>query len=517
MNKEQIFKVIKANRWIEEETPASNCSVDLFKTCYLDVSKIYRQKIFSSCAYYISDNYLYEWSREDETKVAYDLVREKSISDKRYFSYAMEKFAGVSREIDILFRKFRDSSLSGFSASRLNTVLKNIIKMSRQMLGYSIITEALDCLSEADYISYLKNVPSTAFQSVLHTLATIENLSFGERERLDLLNCALLAIDEDSFKEAAVKNQVVLADFSRLAEAIKKHTDNFFWIQSGYKKAVYLNEEHFLALIVDLVSQKTKEEIEVERNELQHKKTAVQKDVMAIEKKYQLGPEDRAFFQLIRDFSFWQDRRKENILKLIFCIDKIINEVERKFNIPKKELYYFLVDDFSALLSSGKRLSAKDINKRKKILLFSYLKDNHIKTEILYGEEADRAKKMFQAKIHQESFIKELRGFVASTGNVGGIISGKARIVFNPESEDFQKGEILVVGMTRPEYVHLMKKARAIITNEGGITSHAAIISRELKVPCIIGTKTATGKLKTGDLVEMDLEKGIIKIINDVK
>ena len=64
-----------------------------------------------------------------------------------------------------------------------------------------------------------------------------------------------------------------------------------------------------------------------------------------------------------------------------------------------------------------------------------------------------------------------------------------------------------------PEYVPLMKKAAAIVTDEGGITCHAAIVSRELNKPCIIGVKIATKVLKDGDLIEVDAEKGVVKVI----
>lgn len=71
----------------------------------------------------------------------------------------------------------------------------------------------------------------------------------------------------------------------------------------------------------------------------------------------------------------------------------------------------------------------------------------------------------------------------------------------------------MVCVMTLPDYVSAMKLAKAIITDEGGITCHAAIISRELGIPCIVGTKIATKILKDGDLVEVDADRGIIKII----
>jgi pyruvate,water dikinase len=72
-------------------------------------------------------------------------------------------------------------------------------------------------------------------------------------------------------------------------------------------------------------------------------------------------------------------------------------------------------------------------------------------------------------------------------------------------------GEILVTAMTTPEYVPAMRRSLAIITDEGGVTCHAAIVSRELGKPAIIGTKIATKFLKNGEFIEMDMKKGQIK------
>lgn len=105
---------------------------------------------------------------------------------------------------------------------------------------------------------------------------------------------------------------------------------------------------------------------------------------------------------------------------------------------------------------------------------------------------------------------KQLKGQTAFAGKV----TGKVRKVFDPKSETvFEEGEILVTGMTRPEYVPLIKKSAGFITDAGGILSHAAISARELQKPCIIGTEVATKVLHDGDLVELDAEKGVIKIL----
>lgn len=117
--------------------------------------------------------------------------------------------------------------------------------------------------------------------------------------------------------------------------------------------------------------------------------------------------------------------------------------------------------------------------------------------------------------INQIEGLKEGDAVLRGRSAYPGVVQGRARLVFgnNPTGVIFNDGEILVAVSTSPELVPLMKKAAAIITDEGGVTSHAAIVSRELKKPCIVGTQTATRVLKDGDLVEVDAERGIVRII----
>jgi pyruvate,water dikinase len=89
---------------------------------------------------------------------------------------------------------------------------------------------------------------------------------------------------------------------------------------------------------------------------------------------------------------------------------------------------------------------------------------------------------------------------------------GVAKVVLSPDeaSETMQKGDILVTDMTNPDFVPFMKIASAIVTDKGGITSHAAIVSRELAIPCVVGTETATEVMKTGKEYTVDARNGII-------
>lgn len=126
-------------------------------------------------------------------------------------------------------------------------------------------------------------------------------------------------------------------------------------------------------------------------------------------------------------------------------------------------------------------------------------------------ETGAAARKLVAALAEKEkpSTATELKGIPASPGTA----KGKARIVTNPLHAEIAQGEVLVAPQTTVDYVPLMRKAAAIVTDCGGLTSHAAIIAREFGIPCIVGTKTATTAFKNGDVVEVDASRGIARKI----
>jgi len=106
--------------------------------------------------------------------------------------------------------------------------------------------------------------------------------------------------------------------------------------------------------------------------------------------------------------------------------------------------------------------------------------------------------------------IKEIKGIPAQEGKY----TGRVQLIKDfSKLKDVKEGMILVTHQIRPQFNKFVKKAGAIITDEGGMLCHASMLSREFKIPCVVGTKIATEVLKTGNKVEIDGRKGIVKII----
>ncbi len=158
------------------------------------------------------------------------------------------------------------------------------------------------------------------------------------------------------------------------------------------------------------------------------------------------------------------------------------------------------------------KLKADYIERLKPVSFFKLIFCKNGKIITLTGNEAhafteNQVKRVEEKK---EGTGNELKGSVAFAGKAKGIVK-----IINRQEDMYKmkQGDVLVSAATTPSIVPAMKKAVAIVTDEGGLTCHASIVSRELGIVCVVGTKFATKILKDGDVVEVDAEKGIVTIL----
>lgn len=122
--------------------------------------------------------------------------------------------------------------------------------------------------------------------------------------------------------------------------------------------------------------------------------------------------------------------------------------------------------------------------------------------------------KRFEAHLQEELLPVQETQSLTGVAAQPGYARGRARLVLSKEAaSDVKAGDILVTYMTTPDFLPAMRKAAAIVTDEGGITCHAAIVARELGIPCVIGTKYATRLIHSGDEVEVDAGTGTVTIL----
>lgn len=203
--------------------------------------------------------------------------------------------------------------------------------------------------------------------------------------------------------------------------------------------------------------------------------------------------------------SAWRDDRKAANQIAGKILKRFANELSRRCNISLSVIEYLDWREYSKAFNFQKK-EWLEIKKRKVngIIYYIQKKDNLI---IIKDGLRIRLLKSLNKKFSNQNIFT---GLPISLG----IAVGEIKII--KDKRDFyklKKGEILVAPNTRPEYVPLMRKAGAVITEEGGVTSHAAIVSRELGIPAVVGVQGILDKLKDGDRVEVDANSGVVKII----
>jgi phosphohistidine swiveling domain-containing protein len=189
-----------------------------------------------------------------------------------------------------------------------------------------------------------------------------------------------------------------------------------------------------------------------------------------------------------RELVYYRTLRTDVFYELLFVARPIMEAAAKSYGLTYQELRNYSVHD----LLVGKLVEYPDL------VTCAYYKD-----EAAFFSEPILSK--------QKLVSQEIKGTVAYSGKARGVVKVVREV---GELGKVHDGDVLVTFMTAPSHISAMKKAVAFVTDEGGITCHAAIVARELQKPCIIGTKIATQVLKDGDLVEVDAEKGIVMIIN---
>jgi phosphohistidine swiveling domain-containing protein len=222
----------------------------------------------------------------------------------------------------------------------------------------------------------------------------------------------------------------------------------------------------------------------------------------------EIPDELRALIRYCEDFTHWQDGRKKSTFFATHHLTLLCHEVERRTGFTFDELRYLLPNELSQVFDG--KMSRQELQERMQGCALVISGDGiEITTD---GETIEGLRSYFDRMHLPEGEVTSIKGLCASHGKARGTVK-VVRTVRNISK--VEKGDILVAVMTRPDYVIAMKKAAAIVTDEGGITCHAAIVSRELRIPCVIATRYASKVLKDGDLVEVDADKGEIRIIRE--
>jgi phosphoenolpyruvate synthase/pyruvate phosphate dikinase len=471
------------------------------------------------CYFYFQEDFCQMWFKRSEWEAQSDFLANKVIKNPDWALKNLRDIEFWSQNFMKESNKFIKLSFSEMNNQEIIRSFKKVFKWHELSHGMST---ALTWVADAEGEKFSKRIIKIVDEQIkkrklkLNTASTFSILSTSTQESFTIREeKELLKITQKIIKQRSTKSIFQNFESNQLEEKIKeedqktfkllyKHYQKWSWLLYGYKGPAYTFEyflERWQVIIQENVSPskvlkkiiRKEEKIKMEQKQLLQKLKF---------NNYQLK-----LLKIAQEIIFIKEFRKGALYHGMYCYEPCFKEISRRLCITINQVWAMnLWEIFECL--KNKKVNQNELNSRLQEAICCVDRKKYF----VYSDK--KAKKIFnrllKEKIPNKKEVQELNGTCACPGYA----QGRVKIIEIPEDMiKMERGDILVSETTYPSLVPAMKKASAIVTNAGGLTCHAAIVSRELKIPCVVGTKIANKILDDGDLVEVDATKGIVKKI----
>ncbi len=486
-NYQEIIKKAIKGEWYflakRSDTPPLPVWYKMLAASSKEFKKLYGLKIPYVTIWEKNQTEFYMHSQEYRTVVyrtTAKLYSLKNISShfKKMFSYCQR----AQRQAQTFYNP---GKLNKYSSRELLNLHNKILKDYSLSFIYGFVTWGSQVIQqEAELIinQYQKQIKSLGInlETVLGILLIPEKMSLYNKK-------------EQALDELVVKHRRNLKDNPKLKKDINNFLAQYRWVGYDYGGPAMSYQE----VIKALRSRKKKENDEITK-----------KEIIA---QCKFKQEELNIFKVLSSLSYTKDIRNLTDDYVHYCLDNFYLAIGKRYGLTKMGVRFLWPEELESLIKNERRYTKNYIKKKRDCCAATTCKVQGYKNYYI-GKEAVNFKKRFIKKFQAENKTESavIKGTIAATGKV----KGRVKIVGSfSEINKVKKGDILVTSMTSPKFMPAITKAGAIVTDEGGLTCHAAIIAREIGKPSIIGTKIATKILKDNDIIEVDADKGIVNII----
>ncbi|MDP2717920.1 MAG: PEP-utilizing enzyme [Candidatus Micrarchaeota archaeon] len=432
------------------------------------------------------------------------------IADKKFTDRVVKTGLKACDDMLALAEPFTQSA--SFTNAELADRYEQYTRLLGKSMGYGYLGNLLDYASDDVDNVLLAELEKRVFSKVsdkrtaletLVALTTPEQTTYPNLEHREFLKLAVDVFKDKKAGAALLQNDaaslpaIFASRFPTLSSLVRAHHQKWQWLSFLFVGPPKWTESYFYGLLAHLAQ--TKENPEAELTRLQGQP----KSIIAARKKAAGRVQDDAYFYAARQLAYLKAMRKDAQVHTYFYLDGFFKHLARQFGISPTQARFHTSEEIIAILRGNQEPDPTRANRRFKECFFSTY---HGKIEVHDG--VDAAKRAEKIRRPQVLASDQIKGTCACPGTASGTVKVVNTV---EEAGKVLPGDILVSYATNPELVSAMRKAAAIVTDMGGLTCHAAIVSRELNIPCVIGTKNATAVLKDGDRVEVIADDGIVR------
>ncbi len=429
-----------------------------------------------------------------------------------------KEIVGYTKKYLSFAKSLENKDYSKLSDNQLVRIFNQLVEYQRESHNSGQVTTWLIDADRHLFSNHLQNLLSSKAENsdeninlaeTFSILTTPEKPSFVEIESRDSLNIVNLLEKDKRARDIFLRNNINEIEQQlhkmkpELRRKINFHYRKYLWLHYNYEGPI-LELDYFLEVWKGLLKQKNSRRL---LKESRDKFINIKKKRALLFKQLGFNKKEKKLLDIAGDIVWLKGWRKDCMYFGSYVLDKVGMEIGKRLGLSLKQVRFFCDWEIEDALLKNK-FNVDELNERYNFSVI-YSDSKNIPRVYLEKKARDFLKK---SKFIQRKFksTDKLKGDCASPGKVKGTVKIVETI---DDMGKMEKGNILLSETTYPALVPAMKLASAIVTNVGGLTCHAAIVSRELKIPCVVGTKIATKALKDGDLVEVDAEKGIVRIL----
>lgn len=471
-------------------------------------------------AVYDDFNETYYIPKSECISVSNNLIRQ-SVSDPQFLEKIIDKIIEHIKSLEKVFSGIQPEEFSKMPLEQLTALYKKHNRVHRDLYTYARIPEALDrgCSTFSSYLKeYLRAKSSdfsdeTKLNEVFEALTYPENLSHSGQEIIELYELISQIKLRDSqtnvptFSENSSRTLINMDDEIRCA--IERYSSKWaFWGYHGYRNRAIRDFNYFV--------EKLRVDIKSSRVEEQSKKLTSDLDRFYYKKygycsTYNIDAEHRNLFKLFSRIGTIKIYRRYVQLINFYYLDLLISQIAHRFSVSESVIRCMLPSEVERLLDGETALLNKGMERNKSKTFVLRISDNS--NEIICGDAAHTIYSEMKDKTSQPLINQRLlHGDAVSKGKVRGV----GRVLTSGTVSTFERNDILVCVDSDPDLFEYIKMAGAVLAESGGLTCHAAIVCRELRIPCIVRIPGLMASIHDGDIIDVDADIGQISISTSI-
>lgn len=485
---DSLKKIIKSRNWYRYGIYRDNTLfVDLV---FLSINKSDFQKegINKGINNYIRINdeaYLIEEERKEFVNIMFDKIKK----EKDYLNRYMKGHYSDCERLLAFSKKINSKDPKEYNDEELWKTLTDFINLTKPLSHWlwslAFLNEALDRHLREELVK--DGFKESEIDDAISSISAVHKKLDFQKEKEELLKLAAKIKKSRELMKALAGGK----DIPGLDRIIKEYSWTSINIWDGLPKT----KKEYIKRLRELAGGNPEEEIrEIKKEEI----IAGKKSAEIIQKI--ISPYLKSLADIIREMVHLKTFRIDAYSRSFYLFMPFFFEIEKRIGLTHGETMLLRIDEILHLLK-GEKIDRAILKKRKESVGIKF-------NEKIYYFNGNIVKDIRKLILKDYSKIIELKGNSAQPG----IVTGKARVILTDrEINKVKKDEILIANLTNPNYDSVFSKIKGVVTDEGGVLCHSAIMAREFKIPCIIATKIATRVFKTGDYVEVDADKGIIR------